>query len=101
MYILDDLYWGHIVPTDKIVKENSEYRRLQKRNVELDQMLREHLNQEQKDIMKELEQTQVGMMSIMEQDMFIGGFRLGARVILDVLGKYDSQFVPMVECKGM
>jgi len=69
--------------------------------VELDQMLREHLNQEQKDIMKELEQTQVGMMSIMEQDMFIGGFRLGARVILDVLGKYDSQFVPMVECKGM
>ena len=101
MYILDDLYWGNITPTEKKVKENSRYRKLQKQNGELDTRLRETLTQEQKSIIKEQEMLWGEMMSIMEQDMFIIGFRVGARVILDVLGKYDSQFVPMVECKGM
>ncbi len=101
MYILDDMYWGNITPTEKTVKENSRYRKLQKQNGELEEMLRETLTQEQKNILKEQELLWGEMMSIMEEDMFISGFRLGARVILDVLGKYDSQFVPMVECKGM
>ena len=101
MYILDDLYWGNIVPTDKTVKENSEYRMLQKKDGELDKRLRETLTQEQKDIMKEQELIRVEMMSMTEQDMFISGFRIGARMVLDVLGKYDSSFEPIVECKGM
>ena len=101
MYILDDLYWGNINPTEKMVKENSEYRKLQKKSVALSERLRETLNREQKEVVKEQERVQIEIMSIMEEDAFISGFRIGARVMMDVLGKYESQFVPMIECKGM
>ena len=101
MYVLEDLCWGNVAPMDKVVREGSEYRRLQKKDTELGRKLRETLGREQKDILKEQEEVQTSMMAIMEQDVFICGFRLGARVILDVLGKYESQFVPMAECEEM
>ena len=101
MYVLEDLCWGNVAPMDKVVREGSEYRRLQKKEGELGAKLWETLGRKQRDILKEQEEVQTSMMAIMEQDVFISGFRLGARVILDVLGKYESQFVPMAECEEM
>lgn len=49
------------------------------------------LDEKQKSYEK-LEELQYKLFNISEQDAFIVGFRLGARIILDVIGEYKGQF---------
>ena len=48
--------------------------------------------------MENYEDLQAELTEISEQDTFIRGFRLGARVILDVIGEYAS---PMIQVNEM
>ena len=48
-------------------------------------LLRESLSDEQKELLEKLTESITDISSISERDMFIAGFRLGMRLMIDVM----------------
>lgn len=94
MFVLEKLWRGRISPSERKVHENSEYRRLLHELGEMDKCISAELSEEGKQRFKEYEEIQLELIKISEQDIFISAFRMGAGLLLDVIGKYDSQFYP-------
>ena len=86
MYILDALWRGEITPNERYAKPDRDYRRLAARAHEAYVKIRNELTEEGKQYFDELEQIQNEMNSISEEEVFIDAFRLGARMILDIIG---------------
>ena len=97
MYVLQELWRGEVSPTDRRVRQGSEYQQraaeVRKQMMELTAMLSSEVK-ERMDTINDLKHD----LSIMaEEDVFIYGFRLGARMILDVMGNYEGQFCSPTE----
>lgn len=95
MYSIDKLWKFGLCPSERGFKEGSEYARVLRASNEVESKFWEELSQEGKkaydahtDLLNELN-------SIAECDAFVQGFRLGARLILDVIGEYDTQMPPI------
>lgn len=97
MYVLKDLWRGHISPRERYVCSNSEYQRVSYKLCEELDLFMENLTIEQREQYEKLEGLQFELMNISEEDTFIVGFRLGARMVLDVVGEYRGQFKSQVE----
>ena len=97
MYVLRELWRGEISPTDRRVRQGSEYQQraaeVRKQMMELTAMLPPEVK-ERMDTINDLKHD-LSMMA--EEDVFIYGFRLGARMILDVMGNYEGQFCSPTE----
>ena len=97
MYVLRDLWRGEISPTDRRVRQGSEYQQraaeARKQMMELTAMLPPEVK-ERMDTINDLKHD-LSMMA--EEDVFIYGFRLGARMMLDVMGSYEGQFCSPTE----
>ncbi len=92
MYVLKELWRGNISPTERSVRPGSDYKRVSAEICEqLDRFL-EALTPEEKKRWEAIHDLQNDMAILGEEDAFIYGFRLGARVMLDVLGDYSGQF---------
>ena len=97
MYVLRELWRGEISPTDRRVRQGSEY---QQRAAEARKQIAEFaamLSPEAKERMEEINDQKHSMAMLAEEDVFIYGFRLGARMILDVMGDYEGQFCSPTE----
>lgn len=83
---------GNISPSERFVRSGSEYKKIAgKLSDEMDRLM-EMISPEakvQKEIVDNL-QTDLTMLS--NEDIFIYAFRLGAKLMLDVLGEYKGQF---------
>ena len=92
MYVLRELWRGEISPTDRRVRQGSEY---QQRAAEVRKQLADLaalLSPEVKKRMEDINDQKHSLSMMEEEDVFIYGFRLGARMILDVVGDYEGQF---------
>ena len=97
MYVLRDLWRGEISPTDRRVRQGSEY---QQRAAEARKQIAEFaamLSPEAKEKMEDINDQKHSMAMLAEEDVFIYGFRLGARMLRDVLGSYEGQFCSPTE----
>lgn len=97
MYMLRELWRGEISPTDRRVRQGSEY---QQRAAEVRKQMIEFaaiLSPEDKERMEAINDQKHDLSMIEEEDMFIYGFRLGARMMLDVIGDYEGQFCSPTE----
>lgn len=97
MYMLRELWRGEISPTDRRVRQGSEY---QQRAAEVRKQIAEFaamLSPEAKERMEDINDQKHGLSMMAEEDMFIYGFRLGARMMLDVIGDYEGQFCSPIE----
>ena len=97
MYVLRDLWRGEISPTDRRVRQGSEY---QQRAAEVRKQMMEFaqvLSPEDKKRMEAINDERHGLSMMEEEDVFIYGFRLGARMMLDVIGDYEGQFCSPTE----
>ena len=97
MYVLRDLWRGEISSTDRRVRQGSEY---QQRAAEARKQMMEFaaiLSPEDKKRMEAINDLKHGLSMMEEEDVFIYGFRLGARMMLDVLGSYEGQFCSPTE----
>lgn len=97
MYVLRELWRGEISPTDRRVRQGSEY---QKRAAEVRKQMADLvalLSPEVKERMEDINDQKHSMAMLAEEDVFIYGFRLGARMMLDVMGDYDGQFCSPTE----
>ncbi len=84
MKIIEDLYYGRISPYEMSISATPEYQKLKALADRNEDLLRESLSDEQKELLEKLIETVTDISSISERDMFIAGFRLGLKLMMDV-----------------
>ena len=97
MYILEDLWYGNVAPSERMIRIGTQYAKLQKQLVAAEDALREVLSSDGKNIYEEICLKQTEMAQIAECDSFIRGVRIGARLALDIMEDYPSQLPSMSE----
>ena len=92
---LKALWNDYISQRDYQVKSDSQYRKVSlEAEPYLDKVWAE-LSKDGKRAFDEYCYKQSELNSISEGESFIRGFRMGAHIILDLMGEYDSDFIPM------
>ena len=84
MKIIEDLYYGRISPYEMSISATPEYQKLKALADRNEDLLRESLSDEQKELLEKVIETVTDISSISERDMFIAGFRLGLKLMMDV-----------------
>ena len=85
MKIIEDLYYGRISPYEMSISASSEYQKLKALADRNEDLLRDSLSHEQKELLDKLIESVTDISSISERDMFIAGFRLGVKLMMDVM----------------
>jgi hypothetical protein len=91
MYMLHDLWQGNISPSERLIQKGSEFAKLLHNSAELEAAFCKGLTKDQNRACDELNNSQMQMMSLAQKECFIEGFQIGARMILDVLTKYQPR----------
>ena len=97
MYILEDLWNGDITPSERVIRTGSQYAQLQKQLVAAEEDFRKELSPEGKAAYDTFCRKQAELSEISECDCFIRGVRVGARLLLDIVGDYPSQMPTRIE----
>lgn len=92
MYVLKELYWGNISPTERSVRPGSDYKKASLEICKQLDLFLESLTPEEKQQWEAIDVLRNNLATMAEEDMFIYGFRLGARMMMDVVGDYSGQF---------
>ena len=85
MNTLQDLYYGRISPYEMSISTAPEYQKLKALAAKNEDLLMETLSDEQKELLDKLTECITDISSISERDMFIAGFKLGMKVMVDVM----------------
>ena len=85
MYILEDLYTGNVRPGERSFRQNSQYSRALAQAVESGDALIKSLTEEQKKLFEEYVDAQREVNILTDCETFIYAFKLGAKLILDIL----------------
>ncbi len=88
--ILEDLYFGNIVPYEKRMAASSELRRLARRAADCESQLAERLNEEERQLLNVLTNAQQEIDSITVMENFILGFRLGVRLMAECMDENNG-----------
>lgn len=83
MNILEELYYGNIVPNEKCAKLNSEVKELLKLLNRNEVKLTVTFSEKQKITFEKYKDCNRKISEICEKDAFLNGFRLGARIIIE------------------
>lgn len=83
MNILEELYYGNIVPNEKCAKLNSEVKELLKLLNRNEVKLTVTFSEKQKIAFEKYKDCNREISEICEKDAFLNGFRLGARIIIE------------------
>ena len=85
MNIIEELYYGNVVPNEKHAQLSNELKELLKLlNRNEDEFLKT-LSDEKKIIFDKLKDCNREISEISEREAFLYGFQLGARIIIDVI----------------
>ena len=85
MSTIQDLYYGRISPYEMSISTALEYQKLKTLADRNEDLLKETLSNEQKELLVKLIESVTDISSISERDMFIAGFRLGMKLMIDVM----------------
>ena len=85
MNTIQDLYYGRISPYEMSISTAPEYQKLKALADRNEDLLKESLSDEQKELLDKLTECITDISSISERDMFIAGFRLGVKLMIDVM----------------
>ncbi len=97
MYVLKELWRGNIAPVERSVRSGSDYKKISLEACEQMDRFLENLTPEEKKQLEDIYGMRSDMSLLAEEDAFISGFRLGARIIMEVVGEYKGQFTGMEE----
>ena len=99
MSVLEEIWRGEITPNERAIKPGSEYQKLTCKASAEEKLLLELLDAGGREVYERLCHMRDDLANISEADTFVQGFRLGARIMLEVLGEWDSQ-LPQVGGTG-
>ena len=85
MQILEDLYIGDIRPNERFFNRNSQYAKALDEVVKVGDTLTESLNEEQKKLFEDFMDAQREATVLTDCETFCYAFKLGAKIMLDVL----------------
>ena len=85
MNTIQDLYYGRVSPYEMSISTVPEYQKLKALADRNEDLLRDSLSHEQKELLDKLIETVTDISSISERDMFIKRFRLGMKLMMDVM----------------
>ena len=85
MNTLEDLYYGNLFPQEKCAKLNDEVKELLKLLNRNEEKLAAALTEAQKETFEKYKDCNREISEISEREIFLNGFRLGARIIIDVV----------------
>ena len=85
MDTLEDLYYGNLFLHEKCAKLNDEVKELLKLLNRNEEKLTATLSEEQKETFEKYKDCNREIFEISEREIFLNGFRLGARIIIDVV----------------
>lgn len=95
MYILKELWRGNIAPVERSVRPGSDYKKASVAICKQIDSFLETLTPEEKKQWEAISDLRNEMAMLAEEDAFICGFRLGARMIMEAAGEYKGQFMEM------
>ena len=85
MNTIQNLYYGRISPYEMSISTAPEYQKLKALADKKENLLKETLSDEQKELLEKLIECITDISSISERDMFINGFQLGMKLMIDVM----------------
>ena len=85
MRVLSELWYGNIDPQGRSIPRNSEYKQILNKICEYEEKFRETFSSEQQALLEDYENASISLMAITEEASFVHGFRLGAKIMLEVL----------------
>ena len=85
MQILEELYVGNIRPGERSGKRNVQYRQALDDAIKAEDALRSTLTEEQKTLFTEFMDAQRELSILTDAETFTDSFRLGAKIMMDVL----------------
>ena len=83
--ILDELYFGNIVPDEQYIVKGSEYEKEMNHLVSLEEKLEETLNDKEKEILIKYRESFLNINSITSKEMWKKGFIMGLRIGIEVM----------------
>ncbi|MBR0160425.1 MAG: hypothetical protein IJQ02_03900 [Oscillospiraceae bacterium] len=85
MQVLEDLYLGDVRPSDRSFKRNSQYAKALDEVVKAGEALTDGLTEEQKELFEDYMTAQREVNVLTDCETFCMAFKLGAKIMLDVL----------------
>lgn len=85
MLVLEDLYIGNVRPGERMFKRNSQYAKALDETVKAGDALTASLSEEQKEFFEEYMTAQREVNILNDCETFCYGFKVGAKIMLDVL----------------
>ena len=90
MKTLEDLYYGNIAPHEHSFKRGSEYSKVLENVVQYQDDLMSTLTEQQKETLEKLKDCESELYSMNELEAFISGFKLAARIMIEVMDELPS-----------
>ena len=90
MNILEELWYGRINPSQRMQPDDKSAGELTEQIVEKEDELSALLSDEAKEILSQMTDQQLDLSTSNERKAFISGFRLGARIMLEVMDGSDT-----------
>ena len=85
MHILEDLYVGDVRPSERVFKRNSQYAKALDEIVNVGDALTALLNENEKKLFEDYMDAQREVTVLTDCETFCYAFKLGAKIMLDVL----------------
>ena len=82
---IKELFYGNIYPSERCGNNNAEIKALAKKLSEKRELLCKKLTEEQKEMLEEYDEISCELHSIFNEQFFVDGFSLGARLIKEAI----------------
>ncbi len=90
MKILEEIWYGNVAPGERSVGRDSRIWNLGRLILQNEEELLPLLSEQAKAVLEKMQDNQSELNSLNECDAFVCGFRLGARIMLEVLDGSDK-----------
>ena len=98
MFVLKDLWYGNVAPSERAVRRGSHYQTLAHRQLECAEQFEKELTPDGRKAFLSYEETQSQLQEISDFDAFCKGVRFGVRFMLDVIGNNPTDLPQIGEC---
>ena len=94
---LQDIYYGNINPVTKSVDRSSELYKLMKTISESEEKLLKLLQGEEQTLFEQFSNAYIALNSKTAEERFVEGFRLGAKIVIEVISKDGGDLRDIVD----
>lgn len=92
MYVLEKLWREGLSPSERYARKDSEHQRLMVQLCDTGAALANMLLEDGETLLEQYDEIQRSIVIVSEEETFVTAFRMGAQMMLDVVGQYQGNF---------